>query len=198
MSNQWQWKIDKPQGCRPLLTRVCDLTSCRPCAPSEESGWNIGGRCSQIRRKKKGSINSCAPTSFSSPAERLSNQSQRVSAAKMTSSPHFFFFFYAPPYFYFRLCLINLGTLLGSWQPACKVRFVHCSLSLMKWRVRDARKLDCLGGRLLWVSWRQGSRQPSLSRLHSSNPTPRLIAPLIFFFNVFFFFWAAELNNNDL
>lgn len=66
----------------------------------------------------------------------------------------FSFAFYAPPSFYFRLCLINLGTQLGSWQPACKVRFVHCSLSLMKWRVSGARKLGCSGGRLLWVSRR--------------------------------------------
>lgn len=53
--------------------------------------------------------------------------------------------------FYFWLCLINLGTLVGSWQQACKVRFVHCSLSLMKWSVTGARKLGWSG--LMWVSW---------------------------------------------
>lgn len=54
-------------------------------------------------------------------------------------------------FFYFWLCLINLGTLVGSWQQACKVRFVHCSLSLMKWSVSGARKLGWSG--LMWVSW---------------------------------------------
>lgn len=106
-------------------------------------------------------------------AERLSNQSQHVSGSQMTSSCTCKIFYFI--LFYFWLCLINLATLGGSWQQPCKVRFVHCSLSLMKWSVSGARKLGWPG--LMRVSWWWRSRQPIHSFLCSDSPTPRLIAP---------------------